>query len=348
VTGPPAILQTLFDLAPAGAERPCANALVSARALARAVLARIERVLPTARIHAPFHLHRGRVDLAILHRDVTLGILLDASEPFGAPPRTGRGSEIFDYAVALAAYPKDHLLDEKPPHVWGLRAYTGFDAGVAFALARPGSIARDVPLDGRRLFANGVRARTPLDGEGITGALVDHLASRYEAIAIAREFPCGGSIADVAVITHGELHLFEIKGASDAAARLATQGPSYDRVATTCTLVTTCNHRSFRNRVPAHWGLIEAATVRGTTRFMQLREPQTNASRDVASLVDLLELGDLRALLRSLDRLGRGSRSVPQLRRALLEAAGEPELASLALRALARRARLSRSFGPLR
>ena len=270
---------------------------------------------------------------------MTLGILLDASEPFGASPRTGRGSEIFDYAVALAAYPKDHLLDEKPSHVWGLRAYTDFDGGVAFALARPGAIAGDVPADARRVFANGTRSRTPLDGEGITTALVAHLAARYDAIAIAREFPCGGSIADVAVITRGELHLFEIKGASDASARLTTQAPNYDRVATTSTLVTTCNHRSFRNRVPAHWGIVEAATVRGSTRFMQLRDAQVNAGRDVTSLVELLELDDLRRILRSVECLGRGNRSIPQLRRTLLQSVEEPELAPLALRALARRVR---------
>jgi hypothetical protein len=333
----PAILQTLFGLDPNGAERPCANALVQPEMLARAVQARIAAVLPTARILAPFHLYRGRVDLAILHRDVTIGLLLDASEPFGASPRTGRGSEIFDYAVALAAYPKDHLLDAKPRHVWGLRAYTDFDGSVAFALARR-AFAEGVPTP-RRLFANGFRARAALDADGITGALVAHLDARHDAISISREFPCGGSIADVAVITPGELHLFEIKGASDAAARLATQAPNYDRVATTCTLVTTCNHRSFRNRVPAHWGLIEAATVRGTTRFMQLRAAQHNPNRDVASLVNLLDLADLRNILRLVERLARGSRTVPQLRRALLEAAAEPELAALALRALARRAR---------
>ena len=333
----PAILRTLFGLAPSGAEPPCANALVPPEMLARAVRARIAGVLPTARILAPFHLFRGRVDLAILHRDVTIGVLLDASEPFGASPRTGRGSEIFDYAVALAAYPKDHLLDTKPPHVWGLRAYTDFDGGVAFALARP-AFVQELPAP-RRLFANGLRAPTALDADGITGALVAHLEARHDAISISREFPCGGSIADVAVIMPGELHLFEIKGASDAAARLATQAPNYDRVATTCTLVTTCNHRSFRTRVPAHWGIIEAATVRGATRFMRLRAAQFNPNRDVASLVDLLDLADLRNILRLLERLARGSRSIPQLRRALLEAAGEPELAALALRALARRAR---------
>ena len=220
--------------------------------------------------------------------------------------------------------------------MWGLRAYTDFDGGVAFALARR-AIAADAPA--RSLFANGTRARAALDGDGVAGALLAYLDARYDAIAIAREFPCGGSIADVAVITPGELHLFEIKGANDAAARLATQAPNYDRVATTCTLVTTCNHRSFRGRVPAHWGLIEAATVRGTTRFMQLRAARRNPNRDVASLVDLLELADLRRILRLLERLARGSRSVPQLRRALVEAVDEPELASLALRALARRAR---------
>jgi hypothetical protein len=339
------MLQTLFDLAPAGAERACANALVSMPELVATVLARIERVLPTARIHAPFHLHRGRVDLAVIHRDISLGILCDASEPFGAAPRTGRGSEIFDYAVALAAYPKDHLLDDKPPHAWGLRAYTGFDGAVAFALARPGTIVRDDSGESRRLFANAVRARTPLDGAGITAALVEHLAARYGAVAIAREFPCGGSIADVAVITHGELHVFEIKGATDASARLVTQAPSYDRVATTCTLVTTCNHRSFRNRVPGHWGIVEASTQRGTTRFMQLRDAQANPSRDVTSIVELLDLEDLRGVLRSVELLGRGSRSVPQLRRILLETIEESEIATLALLALARRAgRSSRSF----
>ena len=339
VTGSvPAILQTLFDFAPDGVERPCANALVSAQDLASAVLARIARVLPTARLHEPFHLHRARVDLAVFHRDMTLGILLDASEPFGASPRTGRGSEVFDYAVALAAYPKDHLLDEKPPHVWGLRAYTAFDGAVAFALARPVRLRATFLRSTPALCRTGCE-RTPLDGEGITAALVAQLAGRYEAIAIAREFPCGGSIADVAVITRGELHVFEIKGASDAATRLATQAPNYDRVATTCTLVTTCNHRSFRNRVPAHWAIIETATVRGSTRFMQLRDAQTNAGRDVTSLVDLLELDDLRRILRSVERLGRGSRTIPQLRRALVDGVGEAELAPLALRALARRAR---------
>jgi hypothetical protein len=339
VTGAaPAILQTLFGLTPNGAERPCANALVAPEVLGRAVRARIAGVLPTARILAPFHLYRGRVDLAILHRDVTIGVLLDASEPFGASPRTGRGSEIFDYAVALAAYPKDHLLDAKPRHVWGLRAYTDFDGSVAFALARR-AFAQEVPARARPLFANDLRACSALDANGITSALVAHLEARHDAISISREFPCGGSIADVAVITPGELHLFEIKGATDAAARLARQAPNYDRVATTCTLVTTCNHRSFRNRVPAHWGLVEAATVRGTTRFMQLRAAQHNPNRDVASLVDLLDLADLRNILRLLERLARGSRSIPQLRRTLLEAAGEPELAALALRTLARRAR---------
>ena len=335
----PALLKTLFDLAPAGEERPCANALVSPGALAEAVLARVARMLPTARVHAPFHLHRGRVDLAVVHRDVTVGVLFDASEPFGASPRTGRGSEIFDYTVALAAYPKDHLLDDKPGHVWGLRAYTAFDGSVAFALARCGETGANEPARARRFFANGERARNALDAGGITRALVTHLGARCDAIAIVREFHCGGSVADVAVITPGELHLFEIKGASDAAARLATQVPNYDRVATTCTLVTTCNHRSFRNRVPGHWGLIEAATVRTSTRFMQLRDAQVNCDRDVASLVDLLELSDLRRILRSFEGLARGSRTVPQLRRALLETAGREEIATLALRALARRAR---------
>jgi hypothetical protein len=255
--------------------------------------------------------------------------------------RTGGGSEIFDHAIALAAYPKDHLLDAKPPHVWGFRAYLDVDGNAAFILARAAEIAAAPSLEARHaLLAKAARgAAAILNGDAITCALVAHLAAQHAAIAIAREFACGGSIADVAVITPRELHLYEVKGASDGAVRLATQAPAYDRVATTCTLVTTCNHRSFRRRIPAHWGLIEAATVRGATRFMQLRAPQVNPNRRLSHLVDLLDLAGLRRILRAAERPAPRGRTIPQLRRVLLESIEEAHLAPLALQALAQRMR---------
>jgi hypothetical protein len=337
----PALLAELFCKGVTSTAEACASPLVPAGLLRQSVLARVARVLPSARVVAPFYLYRGRVDLAIFHRDVTIGILLEASEPFGGGVRTGRGTEPFDYTVALAAYPKDHLLEAKPPHVWGLRAYLGFDGGVAFALARPAESAGSPTHEARaRLLRKA--ARTPpsiLDGDTVGASLVAYLEARHAAIAIAREFFCGGSVADVAVITRDELHLYEIKGASDGAARLATQAPNYDRVATTCTLVTTCGHRSFRRRVPEHWGLIEAATVHGTTRFMQLRAPLCNPNREFARLVDLLAGSDLRRILRTRGQVARSYRTIPELRRAVLESAGEAALVPVALLALARRVR---------
>jgi hypothetical protein len=337
----PAVLRELLDLPPAGDVRARASALVPADLLLDTILRRAAQVLPRARIVRPFHLYRGRVDIAILHADITIGILLEPSEPISGGMRTGGGTEPFDHTIAIAAYPKDHLLEEKPPNVWGFRAYTTFDGTIAFEIAREiESPIASSPEVRARLVEKGNRLDAPaLDGDVIANALLAHLEARYEALAVVREFACGRSIADVAVITANELHLFEIKGAGDGASRLAHQTPNYDRVATTCTLVTTCNHRSFRGRVPEHWGLMEAAAVRGRTRFMRLRAPQFNPIRNVAHVVDLLGLSDLRGILRANEHLARGSRTVPQLRQAALDAIDELELAPLALQALARRAR---------
>jgi len=334
----PALLRELLEID--RDERPSATPLVSRDVLLAALLRRIEIVLPGARILAPFYVSRGRVDLAVFHEGTALGVLLEPSEPFGGGVRTGRGTEAFDHTIAVAAYPKDHLLDEKPEHVWGFRAFLGFDGLPVFALARPAaSPAAPSSEARRRLLALSERTHAPaLDGDAVTEALLAHLEARYEAIAMAREFPCGGSVADVAVITGSELHLFEIKGAADSAARLAKQVPNYDLAASTCTLVTTCNHRSFRARVPAHWGLIEAARVRGAVRFMHLRAPQSNPNAVAARLVDLLQAQDLRRILRSRNGACPVS-GVPLMRRTLLETAGDEESAHLALQALARRVR---------
>jgi hypothetical protein len=338
--GIPDLLRALLGLEPGAGERARATPLVPAGLLLDTVLRRAADLLPGARVAAPFHVRRGRVDLAILHRDASLGVLLEPSEPFGGGVRTGGGSEVFDYAIALAAYPKDHLLDTKPPHVWCFRAFVGFDGAIAFALARAGDGSAPPPQARAALFAKAGRARrAALDGDAVATALVAHLEARHATIAVAREFPCGGSVADVAAIAPDELHLYEIKGASDAATRLALQAPNYDRVATTCTLVTTCNHRSFRRRVPQHWGLWEAASVRGSTRFMELRAAQRNPNREVASIVDLLGASDLRRILRAHESLGRTSHTIGQLRRLVLDVVDEARLAPLALAALARRAR---------
>ena len=72
---------------------------------------------------------------------------------------------------------------------------------------------------------------------------------------------------------------------------------------------------------------------------VQLRAPQPNPNRTLEALVDLLDTGDLRRLLRAQERLARAARTVPQLRRVLLESLDEAVLAPLALAALARRVR---------
>ncbi len=339
----PPILHELFAIPDGLDERPWANAMVDSATLRDAVAGAIAGVLPDAVVVAPLHLARGRVDVAVLTPEVTLGILLEPSDPFDAQPKSGIGADSFDLAVAIAAYPKDVFLEAKPRHVWGVRAYLGRAGDVEFTLERPATAApedtaarilrllcnRDLarvavalsasaqspaelraelaatltPSQARALVARTLaresRQRRIVDGATVADALARSLAERYAPAAIVREFAYRGSIADVAVLAPDGLHLYEIKGETDCSTRLRLQVPAYQAVASTCTLVTTCNHRTFRAHVPDHWGLMEAARERGI-RFLSLREAAPNPHREAGHVAKLLDPPALRRLVRKL------------------------------------------------
>ncbi|HTX60660.1 MAG TPA: sce7726 family protein [Verrucomicrobiae bacterium] len=360
-----ATLRELFGFPEEIDERPWSSAIVGPTELAGAVTTALARRFPGAAIVGGLQLPAGRADLAALTAEMLVGVALDASEPYEARPKSARGFEGFDLAVAIAAYPKDHHLTAKPPHVWCLRAYTGRDGAVEFSLERPaappqpatpasllGLLRRDdlLRLGTRYGIEAGslpaVRAglaagftverarsavalalsaapasRPPLYGSTVADALAHELQREHRPAAIVREFAYRGAIADVAVLAPDGLHLYEIKGETDGSARLRLQVPAYEAVAATCTLVTTCNHRSFRAKVPDRWGLIECARRAGTPRFVRLRAPAPNPHRHSAHVAHLLDATELRRLRRRLAPFG----------------VSDDELARAALRALATR-----------
>jgi hypothetical protein len=343
--------------------------LVSRDELIAETIARIGRMLPDARLRAPFFTPGGRVDIAVFDRSIALGVLVDGSDRVGAA-RTGAGTEGFDYTIALGAFPNDRALLDKPSHVWSF-CVAWSQHGLRFMLARPGS--RDAPheraepllailpnaarrrlargrgraLDGLRdpcdarlclVEAASATARDPIAGGcDIVDALQRCVAARDMQASVVRELAIGGAVADLAVLSRDSLELYEIKGATDSPARLARQVKAYDAIATRCTLVIAANHRSFRARVPAHWGLVEASPARDEMRFVTLRSAAPNPHAEPGAMIALLARGDLESIARRIGYRNVTHRSTNELIARLAGEIGSSCMMTLALRAAALR-----------
>lgn len=103
-----------------------------------------------------------------------------------------------------------------------------------------------------------------LTDKEIRAALIKHLHGRPIAPkAVLEEVRVhnGNAIADV-VTLHRAAHCYEIKGETDAIARIVRQGLYFDQAFRRITLVTTGNHLRQAQRIaPAHWGIIVATNV---------------------------------------------------------------------------------------
>ena len=103
-----------------------------------------------------------------------------------------------------------------------------------------------------------------LTDKEIRAALIKHLRGQPEAPkAVLEEVRVhnGNAIADV-VTVHRAAHCYEIKGETDAIARIVRQGSYYDQAFRRITLVTTENHLRQAQRIaPAHWGVIVATSA---------------------------------------------------------------------------------------
>lgn len=122
----------------------------------------------------------------------------------------------------------------------------------------------------------------------------------------------GASRIDIAVV-NGILHGFEIKSDRDTLSRLDVQMPAYNSVFDKVTLVVGRTHmvQAFQT-IPSWWGL-ETVGVDGDDRviFNEIREPNSNPSQDVISIVRLLWRNEALDLL---ERIGKadGVRSKPR------------------------------------
>ncbi len=184
----------------------------------------------------------------------------------------------------------------------------------------------------------------PLIGRAIADALAEKLAATTPApAAVVRELAIAaynGGVADLALATPTGLHLYEVKGETDSAARLARQVASYDAVGSTCTLVTTWRHlTAFSARVPEHWGLLVAERVEdGSCRFRTIRPALPNPRQRPAMLALCLLTRDLYAVLRRV-RKGQPWRysGVHRLRELVVQSLDHAALATVVARTLAMR-----------
>jgi hypothetical protein len=374
----PPVLRALLDDEDAEGDR---HPLVSRDELLAEIIARLRRELPDACVRTPFFTPGGRVDVAAFSRNVALGVLIDSSDHVGTE-RTAAGSEGFDYTIALGAFPNDRTLLQKPAHVWSFRAEWSL-RGVAFTPVRAGSrgtphergepllallpgtmraqlertrgraldIVQD-PADARACLREAMHSAAPrrrvARGAEIANALHDRLAAHHRHASVVRELAVGGAVADLAVLSRDALDLYEIKGATDSPSRLARQVPAYDAIATRCSLVTTANHRSFRARVPAHWGLIEASPERNGMQFATLRAPAINPNAQAAAMMTLLLRSDLESIARRLGYRNVTRRSTNELTARLASEISSSRMMTLALRAAAlrKRARLGEERWP--
>jgi hypothetical protein len=93
--------------------------------------------------------------------------------------------------------------------------------------------------------------------------------------------------ADVALLTHDALDLFEIKGPGDSLVRLRVQAPAYDDTGSRNTLVIDERHaRHAVNAIPSHWGILVA--LGRPARLHELRTAQPNPSRNARGLTNPL------------------------------------------------------------
>ena len=98
----------------------------------------------------------------------------------------------------------------------------------------------------------------------------------------------GETRVDLAVV-NGHLHGYEIKSERDTLARLASQIGLYDRVLDYSTIV--CSQRHIANvieRIPDHWGVIEAADTNMGVKLRAMRAACINRSVEPIAVAQLL------------------------------------------------------------
>jgi hypothetical protein len=119
-------------------------------------------------------------------------------------------------------------------------------------------------------------------------------------IRVVHEWAVWGSVIDVAAITAGQLHGYEIKGENDSLTRLEGQADSYGRVFDRMTLVTTERHVGrARAIVPDWWSIAIAQEPRspgGRIMFVKTHLGGDNPTPDPKALAALLYARECRAL----------------------------------------------------
>ena len=86
----------------------------------------------------------------------------------------------------------------------------------------------------------------------------------------------GNAIADL-VAFYGEMHCFEIKGATDNISRITRQGAYYNEAFPKISLVTTKNHLQWcTHHSPSFWGILLAYLENGIVKIRYIRPAKYN------------------------------------------------------------------------
>lgn len=133
---------------------------------------------------------------------------------------------------------------------------------------------------------------------------------------VVEEWNVGASRVDVALISPGLLHGFEIKSDVDSLSRLARQALDYGALCDLCTLVAVPRHcRAAEGMLPSWWGIMSAESDGG---LHYARRPAINPDPSHVALAWQLWCGELRGVLRQ-----RGVERPPRTKAKLVAAVSE-------------------------
>jgi hypothetical protein len=141
----------------------------------------------------------------------------------------------------------------------------------------------------------------------------------------------GSTRVDLAVVYRSHFHGFEIKSERDNLDRLKDQIEGYSRVLDSVTLVTCANHlEKASKQIPTWWGIWLAREVKGSIRFVKLRQPRQNDSIDPLYVAKLLWKDEALQALRNrgLDK-GVRSKTRDQIWQRVIESFSTPDLKNL-------------------
>lgn len=312
---------------------------------------------------SPFHLSRGSVDIALITPDdLMIGVIVlgcDKVYEFDRTSKTPRAAATsgFDFTIAITAYPHSDRRLQFAEHVYVFTPHFK-EPQMTFWLLQFGSDRHEGCPEAlllkrerfdfkqfrgspeRKHIASKLRGRAApnlLNGSRLADAFTYRLLeSRRPPAQVVRELAVGESVADIALLEPGGLHLYEVKGETDNANRLEKQVQEYDAVGGYCGLVYASNHRSFADRVPEHWGLYCARAGDADQIVIdEIRAPKRNPNQRIGHLARLLIGSSLDLIFRRLHL--RRPRFVDESRVALCALLSQACIERLVCRSLAMR-----------